>query len=292
MSSRLAQLHRLKLLRHRLGLLSRRLPVFLTMDRLEHRRHFFPSAARRRCHRAVGVRIAGHLALPASLMPGVRAMCYNAVCSWAATRGVAVPVGQAVPDNTYREYQAHDGSVDTGSTPYVEYDYDDGAVDGVAKYVRLDHVVYPDGRQIGYNYASGVDNIMSRLSSTSDSTGTLARYTYLGLGTIVTEDQARASVRLNYLDDSGDPSRLDRFGRIVDQVWEQYDGNGDVIGEIDHYHYTYDRAGNRTSKTNVLNGDLDETYTYNGLDELIGTERADDYDQSWTLDALGNWSAV
>jgi hypothetical protein len=38
---------------------------------------------------------------------------------------------------------------------------------------------------------------------------------------------------------------LDRFGRVVEQKWT--DGAGATI--LDHFSYTYDRAGSRTSKT-------------------------------------------
>ncbi len=88
--------------------------------------------------------------------------------------------------NLYREYQEHDGAVG-GATLYTQYDYSDGATGGVAAFVRLADVVYPNGRTIDYNYASGVDAVMSRLSSISDSTGTLSAYKYLGLGQIVEE---------------------------------------------------------------------------------------------------------
>jgi hypothetical protein len=50
------------------------------------------------------------------------------------------------------ESQAHDGDVDEETTPGVQYHYDDGVVAGVAKYVRLDHLTYPDGnREIDCN---------------------------------------------------------------------------------------------------------------------------------------------
>ena len=148
--------------------------------------------------------------------------------------------------NLAREYQAHDGSVNTGSTPSVEYDYDDGAVGDVAKYVRLSQVAYPDGRQIGYNYQSGVDSIMSRLSSISDSTGNLAEYDYLGLDTIVKESQPSVTGGLNLdYDPNGDHSfsGFDRFGRVVDQLWAN-----DAGTPTDEYRYGYDRAGNRVWK--------------------------------------------
>ena len=39
-----------------------------------------------------------------------------------------------------------------------------------------------------------------------------------------------------------------------------------------------------------MNHDLDESYLYDDVDRLKSTERADDVDQSWTLDGLGNFS--
>ena len=75
--------------------------------------------------------------------------------------------------NLSQEWQSHDGEVDEQTTPSVQYTYDDGYVSPSgsrpAPYVRLSHVTYPDGdRNVGYNYAAGVDNIMSRLSSIFD----------------------------------------------------------------------------------------------------------------------------
>jgi RHS repeat-associated protein len=112
---------------------------------------------------------------------------------------------------------------------------------------------------------------------------------YLGAGTIVEEDYEDVEVKLSYLDSSGNVAGFDRFGRVVDQIWTDYSG---TPTPIDEYTYTYDRAGNRTAKTNVLKTDhsLDETYEYNDLDELISTVRNNGFDQSWDLDSLGNWS--
>jgi len=39
-----------------------------------------------------------------------------------------------------------------------------------------------------------------------------------------------------------------------------------------------------------LNHDFDEVYEYDAIDRLISSARADDFDQSWTLDALGNFA--
>lgn len=46
-------------------------------------------------------------------------------------------------------------------------------------------MIYPDTWTIGYNYASGLDNNISRLTSMTNSSTTLESFSYLGLGTVV-----------------------------------------------------------------------------------------------------------
>jgi YD repeat-containing protein len=195
--------------------------------------------------------------------------------------------------NLAQEWQSHTGVVDTASTPSVQYVYDDGVAAGVAngeaKYVRLTDVIYPNGRDVQYGYGEGeagaIDDVMSRLATIGDQNGTYAAYTYLGAGKIVTEDYVEAQAKLDYAHDN--LAGFDRFGRVVDQLWQRY---GDDPAVLDEYTYTYDRAGNRTGRTNELNDDLSETYGYNDLDELVSSTREDDTSESWTLDGLGNWS--
>lgn len=164
--------------------------------------------------------------------------------------------------------------------------------------VRLNKVTYPNDRVLGYNYAAGVDAVMSRLSSIfddADADGVLdagetvdASYKYLGLGQIVEEDYADIAVKLSYLDGSGNVTGLDRFGRVADQIWTDYGANP---GTLDEYTYTYDRAGNRTAKNNTQHTAFNESYTYDNLNRLTDTDRADSFDQSWGLDGLGNFSS-
>ncbi len=210
--------------------------------------------------------------------------------------------------NVVRERQAHTtAEVDNGTGASVQYHYDDGAdANGRAAYLRLTDVVYPNDRHVGYNYAAGVDSIMSRLSDIFDDLDSdgdmdageaVSSYKYLGLGQIVEEDNGAA--KLTYLDSNGDVTGLDRFGRVVDQVWKDYSEN-----VIDEYRYGYDRAGNRWWKQNVGQNasGLDELYSYDALDRLTNTQRgtvtvtngvpsieSDSY-QDWTLDGLGNFS--
>ena len=70
------------------------------------------------------------------------------------------------------EYQSHSGAVNTSTTPKVQYAYVDLA--GGANNSRETSLTYPNGRIITYNYNSGLDSTISRLSSISDSSLMLA----------------------------------------------------------------------------------------------------------------------
>ena len=109
---------------------------------------------------------------------------------------------------------------------------------------------------------------MSRLATIGDGTNTYATYKYLGAGRIVVEDYEDIDVKLDYAADNF--AALDRFGRVVDQVWTDYGANPDVT--LDEYTYTYDRAGNRTSRDNELHSAFDEDYTYDDLDRLTSSD--------------------
>ena len=163
---------------------------------------------------------------------------------------------------------------------------------GVAKYNRLEKVTYPDGREVNYNYGTtgAIDDIMSRLASIKDDDDStvLASYEYLGASRIVTEDYEEIQVNLDYAGDPNTFAALDRFGRVVDQVWNDYG----ATAVRDRYTYTYDRVGNRMSRDNELHAAFDEDYTYDGLYRLVDADRADAFDQSWDLDGLGNWSGL
>ena len=82
-----------------------------------------------------------------------------------------------------REWQSHSGAVNTSTTPSVQYAYSE--MPSGANHSRLTSITYPDGYVLTYNYASGLNGDISRLSSLSDSGSTLESYDYLGLGTVV-----------------------------------------------------------------------------------------------------------
>ena len=128
--------------------------------------------------------------------------------------------------NEIQEWQALTGSVDTESTPSVQYTYSsplpsgEGEGEGVM-FVRLSAMIYPNGREVDYGYgettstptfAQTVDNIMSRLATISDSSGTLATYTWLGVGTIASQTDNQPEISLDY--SGSNFAALDRFGNI------------------------------------------------------------------------------
>ena len=124
----------------------------------------------------------------------------------------------------------------------------------------------------------------------------------------MTEDYEEIQVNLDYAGDTNTFSALDRFGRVTDQVWNDYQPDPDV--PLDAFSYGYDRVGNRVWKENVGAAEipatpvhLDELYDYDLVNQLSGVERGNLVDgqdgkeidgtpaftQDWDLDALGNW---
>ena len=191
------------------------------------------------------------------------------------------------------EYQSHSGAVVPGTTPQVQYQYNEMS-DGKNN-SRLESMTYPNGRVVDYNYSAGLDNSISRLSSLSDSSGVLEAYTYLGLSTVVQRAHPQTSVNLTYISptgstgDAGDKyTGLDRFGRVADQLW--LNTNRNIV--TDEFQYTYDRDGNVLTRTNVVDAAFSEQYSYDGFNQLTSFSRNNGHNQSWNLDALGNWTSV
>jgi RHS repeat-associated protein len=186
--------------------------------------------------------------------------------------------------------------VDTSTTPKVSYTYDAANGD------RLTSEVYPNGRTITYNYNSGLDSTASRISSISDSSGTIQSYTYMGLATPVTFTDGNG-IELTYLStstgDAGDNvTGLDRFGRVDDQNWINSSSTS-----VDEFQYGYDADSNVLFKSNTVLTSHSELYGYDGLNRLTSFERGTlngtkdgitgtpSESESWDLDALGNWNS-
>src|SRR5882672_3422070 len=100
------------------------------------------------------------------------------------------------------EYQEHSGVVNTSTSAKVQYAWSE--MPSGADHSRLTSITYPDGYVLTYNYASGLDSSISRLSSLSDSTGTLESYSYLGLGTVVIRSHPQPGIDLTYVKQAGE----------------------------------------------------------------------------------------
>lgn len=192
------------------------------------------------------------------------------------------------------EYQEHGGAVNTSTSPKVQYTFSE--MSGGDNHSRLTSIVYPNGRVLDYNYASGIDDSISRLSSISDNSGTLEAYDYLGLGTVVRRYHPETGIDETFIKlasesngDAGDQyTGLDCFGRIVEEAWRNASGTA----VTDDFFYGYDRDSNRTFKDNGLNSALDEAYSYDLFNQLTDFSRSDGHSQDWNLDGIGNWSSV
>ena len=211
-----------------------------------------------------------------------------------------------------KEYQAHGGAVVEATDPNVAYRYDATHASGVyTKGMRLNRIEYPNGRFVHYTYAAGVDDDLSRVTSINDDNGSgeagatvFSSYEYDGGGRIVVEDYATAQVRLDlWGQNTGTYAGLDRFGRVKQQWWRDYEADANV----DKFTYGYDRNSNRLWKENVVPGELetpkhlDELYAYDKLNRLTAADRGNlnankdavtstNFRQAWTLDDVGNWT--
>ena len=169
------------------------------------------------------------------------------------------------------QYQEHAGAVNTSATPKVQYAYADGS----ANTIRPISMTYPNGRVLQYLYDDTAADKLSRIRTLRWDGTDVCRYSYLGVSTFVTIDYLEPQVKLDYAAGSGSNpyTGFDRFGRIIDLQWQNYDTNSDLV----HLQYGYDRASNRTYREDMVaqsyNKDFDELYQYDGLHRLQHFER-------------------
>jgi YD repeat-containing protein len=206
------------------------------------------------------------------------------------------------------EYQSHSGAVVQGTTPEVQYAYTE--MSGGQNNSRLVSITYPSGYVLNYNYNTGLDSNISRLSSISDSGGVLESYKNLGLNTIVERDHPQNNVNLTYIEQGTDPNAnhdggdqytgLDRFGRVIDQNWF----NATTSTSTDRFQYGYDQDSDVLYRQNLVNSAMSELYTYDNLNQLTSFQRgtlnstkngisgSPSRSQIWTPDALGNFTSL
>ncbi len=223
-----------------------------------------------------------------------------------------------------KEYQEHAGTVSTSGSLSVGYSYVEGGTVGSPKNnSRLTGMVYPNGRSLTYDYGSpgGTNDQISRLEAVKDGSTTLESYQYLGLNNAVVRSHPQPGVDLTYVTqtsgmtgDAGDQyTGLDRFGRIVDQVWVKNTTPTPTI--TDRFQYGYDRNGNVLYKNNLVLTAQSELYHANGAtagydnlnqlssfargtltdinsDGIPDTIASPGQSQSFTPDGQGNFTTV
>ncbi|MCG6156978.1 RHS repeat domain-containing protein [Rubinisphaera margarita] len=219
------------------------------------------------------------------------------------------------------DYQAHDGAVNTSTTPKVQYGY----ANGTDNTIRQTTMTYPNGRVLTYDYGttSGMDDAASRVAALVDddvSSTHLVDYSYLGRGRsaqsvsspfgtgFVIADSPQPQVKWTLVDLAGtnDPetgdiySGYDRFGRIKDNRWYDYD----ALVDVDRIKYGYDRSSNRIWRQNTvadaLSKHFDELYGNDQINRLKDLQRGtlnaqkdgvtdQSFAECWSLDPTGNW---
>jgi RHS repeat-associated protein len=222
------------------------------------------------------------------------------------------------------DYQAHGGTVNTSTTPKVQYGYANGSTNTI----RPMTITYPNGRVITYTYGApdSTNDALGRLGSiVDDDAGSmhLADYYYLGLGPVrgllptvsspftpgaVEVDYTEPDIKYTLVGTAGgnDPETgdiylgLDRFGRVKDCCWY----NDGTSTDVDRIKYGYDRNGNRLWRENVVARSygeyFDEKYVHDWMDRLKQMDRGAldsghstldhlQFAQRWGLDATGNW---
>ncbi len=204
-----------------------------------------------------------------------------------------------------KEFQSVSGAVNTGTTPNVQYAYS-FAPSGSTNHSRLTTLTYPNGRALTYNYATGLGENISRLTSITDGGTTLESYEYLGTSIVVKRGHAQSGVDLTYIKQTGesDGAAGDKYtghdfaGRVIDQRWTT-----STPTAKDRFYYGYDRDSNRLYKENALSSTDSELYGYDNLNQITSMQRgtlngtktsltgAATRSQSWDFDALGNFDS-
>jgi len=207
--------------------------------------------------------------------------------------------------NLTKEWQAVNGSVNTGTSPKVQYAWS-FAPSGSNNHDRLTKITYPNGREIDYDYSGTLNDSISRLTAIKDGATTLESFDYLGSGTVVKRAHAQPGVDLTFVKQSGESDGdagdqyvgLDRFGRIADNRWRS------SSADLERRKYGYDRDSNRLYAENIVNTARSELYAYDGLNQLTSMDRGTlngtkngisanlSRSQDWDYDALGNWDSL
>ena len=210
--------------------------------------------------------------------------------------------------NADKEYQEHDGAVNTSTSLYVGYGYD-----MAANGYRPTTLQYPtsgtnSSRVLtdSYGTSGGMNDEIGRLNAIIDGTGTASNVTtgdtldtlgYLGTGTIVSETYNQPNIGYDLTGTTDSTPNLDRFGRVENMFWSKYGTGG---GVLDGYQYAYNLQGDVSQRLNAVDAAFSELFQNDKLDQLVslargtvsdGTIASPTFSQGWSPDGFGNWSS-
>ena len=155
-------------------------------------------------------------------------------------------------------------------------------------------LVYPNSRTISFTH-----DALHRLTGITESGNTIADYAFKGgypQDRGIGDNSGSRVVNLTFRDQA-DLDGYDRWGRTTWMRHYKVDGGTDVA----KLGYGYSYASNRNYEEDLVNATADEFYTYDTLHRLTNTKRGDlnankdgitgtpAREQTWVLDALGNW---
>jgi RHS repeat-associated protein len=183
-----------------------------------------------------------------------------------------------------------------GPTFIVGYATNEG---GTSNSIAPLSMTYPDASELLYNYSAADDVALNRVTSLQFNgiSTLLSAYTYFGLASVATVTYGTSTpVVLTMASGGTYTPGFDIFGRVTDVPWTQ---SSTTLANLA---YGYNLAGSRTYRNDgAAGGNFDELYGYDGIQRLLafnrGTLASGDaalssltLEQSWILDATGNWN--
>jgi RHS repeat-associated protein len=190
----------------------------------------------------------------------------------------------------------------SGPTYTVNYSYAE-ATASFPNMIAPTLITYPYStgtREVGFNYNSGDDLSLGRVSSLSFAgINPLVSYAYFGVGGNASVTYNGPGVSSTLATSAPSYPGYDPFDRVIDLPWTKT-----TSGDLAQLAYGYNQASSRTYRADVKAESasvwLDELYGYDGLQRLLASNRGKltesntvitepALQQSWKLDATGNW---
>ena len=230
--------------------------------------------------------------------------------------------------NLDAEYQSHDGAVDTSTSEYVAYGYDNTVTDSydpaLSAYVyvavagfRPTTLQYPttgtDSSRVisdSYGTTGGTDDEINQLDAIVDGTGTaddpttgdtLNTIASMGDGSITAETYNQPDIGYNLLGTTtiagvATPN-LNQFNRVQNLIWSNYGTSATAAGN----EYQRNAKGDVTVNVNAVDAVFSELYTNDELDQITSLTRgtvsdgaiaSPTYTENFTLEGNGDISSV